>query len=498
MTAKFTKEKFLKCAEFIHKNRYDYSLVEYQSLKSYIKIICKIHGAFDQLAGNHLKGNGCAKCAGRNKTIEDFVALATITHGNKYDYTYVNKINAKIKIKILCHIHGEFYQLPGAHLKGSGCKKCVYDLKRSNTDEFIEKAKIIHSNKYCYNKSNYIDSNVKVIITCNLHGDFMQKPNCHLSGNGCPKCNGAQRLTDKEFIDKANSAHDNKYNYSKVIYINNKTKITIICNKHGEFKQAPDKHLLGNGCPKCAKESLSKLYSFTKDEFIECATKFHGNKYDYSSVDYINAKTKIKIICKIHGEFMQTPGSHLKYTGCTVCSGRMPLNTASFIKRAIVIHNNKYDYSKSNFTSSRDKLDIICKLHGLFKQQAGHHLQGHGCPKCSYNTSKPEIAWLDFLGIPKEFRNKTIWINNRHYYVDAIVGTTIYEFYGDYWHGNPIKYNFNEINNLNKRKFGELYQATIERERIFKEAGYNIINIWEDDWKKLKITSNQSKMNLKV
>ena len=147
--------------------------------------------------------------------------------------------------------------------------------KKSNTKEFIEKAKEVHGDKYDYSKVEYIDANTKVCIVCPIHGEFWQKPSNHLQGKGCLVC--AQRrntITKEEFIKKAREVHGDKYDYSKVEYITSTTKVCIICPKHGEFWQTPCSHLQGCGCNKCR--------SLATEEFIEKARKVYGDKYDYS------------------------------------------------------------------------------------------------------------------------------------------------------------------------------------------------------------------------
>lgn len=120
----------------------------------------------------------------------------------------------------------------------------------------------------------------------------------------------------------------------------------------------------------------------TKEQFLEqCLNKF-GSKYDYSKVEYINTKTKVCIICPIHGEFWQTPEQHLKGKGCPKCLGKN-LTTQDWIKQANIVHNNKYIYSKTNFKKGHEKVIITCPIHGDFEQQATSHLQGSGCSKCN-------------------------------------------------------------------------------------------------------------------
>jgi very-short-patch-repair endonuclease len=180
---------------------------------------------------------------------------------------------------------------------------------------FIEKAKAIHKNRYDYSKVHYINAKTKIIITCKQHGDFEQSPTNHLSGFNCQKCAKNLKINTTTFIEKANMTHNNKFDYSKVNYVNADTKITIICKEHGEFEQIPDFHLNRKcGCPKCANN-----ITLTNDEFIERATIIHIKKYDYARINYVNNRTNISIICKEHGEFCQTPTRHLAGDGCPSC-----------------------------------------------------------------------------------------------------------------------------------------------------------------------------------
>ena len=244
-------------------------------------------------------------------TTEEFIERAREVHGDKYDYSKVEYKSAHTKVCIICPEHGEFWQTPNAHLYlKCGCSKCMKNVK-GTTDEFIERSRKIHSNKYDYSKVEYINSKTKVCIICPKHDEFWQKPNGHLNGQGCPSCN---KITSDDFIQKATLIHNGKYDYSKVDYKTAKTKVCIICPEHGEFWQAPDKHLSGCGCQKCG--GTKKL---SIEEFISKANKIHNNKYDYSKVKYINNQTKVCIICPEHGEFWQAPGSHLSGKGCPHC-----------------------------------------------------------------------------------------------------------------------------------------------------------------------------------
>ena len=187
---------------------------------------------------------------------EKFLKKAIDVHKNKYDYSVVDYKNTNTKIQIICLIHGEFFQTPHSHLAGRHCPKCgeiIKNIKKSKTTcGFVFQAKKVHNNKYSYSKTNYINNFTPVIITCSIHGDFLQSPNCHLSQKqGCPDCGGRKRKNRNEFIENAKRMHGNKYDYSKIEYVSNKRRVIIVCKKHGEFLQNPNNHLNGSGCPHC-------------------------------------------------------------------------------------------------------------------------------------------------------------------------------------------------------------------------------------------------------
>lgn len=193
-----------------------------------------------------------------------------------------------------------------------------------DTEDFIKKARKVHGSKYDYSKVNYVDSKTKVEIICPIHGSFWQRPLNHLSGHGCKKCgelsrSESRRLTKEKFIEKAKKIHKNKYDYSNVDFVDLKTEVEIICPEHGPFMQTPHNHLMGHGCGECRKLSISKLNSLTKEEFIERAKKTHGDKYDYTRVNYVRSTIKVEIVCHIHGSFWQIPRSHLSGKGCPGC-----------------------------------------------------------------------------------------------------------------------------------------------------------------------------------
>ena len=280
-----------------------------------------------------------------------------------------------------------------------------------NSSQFITKAKLVHGDKYDYSKVNYTNSKTKVCIICPEHGEFWQIATEHLQGHGCPYCYGNAKTTTEEFITKAKLVHGDKYDYSKVKYKNNREKIIIICPIHGTFIQSPKNHLNGQGCPICGKVIRYKNVKKTTNEFVEKAKKIHGDKYDYSKVEYKGCNEQVCIICPEHGEFWQTPHNHLSGCGCKQCNISKRQNNENtinidylnlgdkFIKKSKIIHNDKYDYSRVNYKNANTKVCIICPEHGEFWQTPHDHLKGCGCIKCgiSKRTKNRTLNTLQFI-----------------------------------------------------------------------------------------------------
>lgn len=226
-------------------------------------------------------------------------------------------------------------------------------------------------------------------------------------------------IKTQEFIKKAKKVHGNKFDYSKVEYIKAKRNVTIICPMHGDFEQTPDNHLHNHGCKLCAIEEQHKQQRKKLNEFINEAKIVHNNKYDYSKVDYINNHTNVSIICPIHGEFSQAPNDHLNGKGCKKCSYeyrglKRRLTNEEFINEAQLIHNNKYDYSLTHYNGYDNYVEIICPIHGKFKQSADSHLQGHGCQKCNSSKLEKDIEQVlkenNIIYIPQCNHRELTWL----------------------------------------------------------------------------------------
>ena len=289
-------------------------------------------------------------------TKEEFIKKANEVHDGKYDYSKVKYVNNKTKVCIICPEHGEFWQTPHNHLRGNGCSKCA-------------------------NEAN---------------GDKIRK---------------RQTLKNEEFIKRANEKHDNKYDYTKVEYEGANTKVCIICKEHGEFWQLPYVHTRGSGCPKCGQIATAERCRLSKEDFIKKSRKVHGDKYDYSKVDYVNAQTKVCIICPKHGEFWQTPSSHTRGYGCSKCSGVYSPTTEEWIDSAREFHKDKYDYDKVKYIDAFTKVCIICKDHGEFWQLPNSHMQGNGCPKCNLSHLERSVMnYLDEVKISYDYQKRFKWL----------------------------------------------------------------------------------------
>jgi len=275
--------------------------------------------------------------------------------------------------------------------------------KRLTTKTFIEKAKQVHGDKYDYSLVDYTGTENKVKIICSKHGEFEQTPHKHLQKSGCQICGGNKKYITKTFIEKSKEIHGDKYEYSLVEYKNISTKIKVICRKHGIFNQLPYNHIhRKSGCRIC-----TNTEKYTTKTFIERSKQVHGDRYDYSLVEYKNNRTKVKIGCKIHGVFEQEPKSHIKGQNCLKCSHLDSfLTIGDFIEKSNKIHNYLYLYNKVKFNNTKSKIIITCKIHGDYIQIVNDHLNGHGCPIC--NNSKGEQKIMNFL------KNKSIsFINEK-------------------------------------------------------------------------------------
>ena len=269
MYQRLTTYEFIEKCKEVHGDFYDYSLVDFKGVNKKVMIICPVHGKFEQEAYSHMtrkrRCDECRKDENLKEATEKFLKEAKEIYGDIYDYSLVENVKVKEKVKILCKEHGEFEQVAYSHLKGHGCKKCRFESLRNTQEGFIKKAKKVYNDKYDYSLVEYKGGKEKVDIICPKHGVFTKTPSQHLRGRECNGCSPAkiksvERHRNK-FLKKSEKVHGYKYDYSKVEYIDVVSEVEIICENHGSFLQKPKIHMEGSGCQECGKESNS--YSYT-------------------------------------------------------------------------------------------------------------------------------------------------------------------------------------------------------------------------------------------
>lgn len=479
MPEKLSLDEFINRSNRIFENKYDYSYVDYKNTRTKVCIVCPIHGKFYQTPKLHLHGNGCPLCSPMcAKTSEKFIEDSKKLYGDRYDYSKVNYINNRTPICLIDKEFGEYWETPKKHLSKRGgypkrdkinaekkekfMAECVskfgdiYDFSKmefkgmlkettiidkdygkfdstpkailggynplrqalkiqAKKDKFIQMSYLKYRDKYNLSDIGFVNEKTKISILCAEHGVFKRTPNEFLLGKECPSC---MRFDKNNFIAKATEKYGNKYSYDKVKFPFVDNKICVTCPTHGDFWIKIKDFLYRKECPKCAPEIKSINTIYTTKSFIEAALKKHIIKYDYSKTNYNGYTNKVCIIChekdedgKEHGEFWQSPNSHLSGFGCPKCGKVHKYTTDEWIKLAKSAHGESYSYSKSEYISARDKICITCPKHGDFWQYPKTHVSGHGCPKC--NSSHLEEEMEDFLktkGIKYIYQKRFLWL----------------------------------------------------------------------------------------
>ena len=294
------------------------------------------------------------------------------------------------------------------------------------------------------------------------------------------------------FVDKAIAVHGSTYDYTKVKYVDAKTKVVITCNVHGDFEQTPSDHLQRCGCKLCVYDRARVRKQYTKEDFLHKAYGKHGSKYDYSKVYYVDSTTTVTIICKEHGEFEQQPNSHLQGKGCAKCGNiacrvTRTKSTDEFIASARKVHGDRYDYTNTKYTNRNGTVTVECTKHGKFTQKAGNHLSGKGCYKCGkeymvqaqhgnvvgWSYSK----WEEYGNISKQFNGFRLYI------IECYDGDEVFTKVGKTFRELTTRFNSSELPytwKILKEVVGEAeYISVLEEElhRNLKAGGYKYIPI---------------------
>lgn len=349
--------------------------------------------------------------------------------------------------------------------------------RKMTQEEFITKCIEIYKDKYDYSKVEYKGNKIKVCIICKEHGEFWMRPNDLLSNHTCRKCShkSKEKINREDLINKFNIIHNFKYDYSTVEE-NYDELITIICPIHGEFKQKIDNHLHGNGCTQCGYEKSVNTVRIKIDEFKERFKKLDTDEFSFNDDEYKNITKPITFTHKICGRmFKRKPDVFISNPTCPHCNREeysllRCKDNEDFIAQANIVHNHEYDYSKTNYVKSDDKVGIICKEHGLFYIEANSHLQGHGCPYHYCNKSKQEEDLCNFIislvGSDNVRINDRSLLKGKELDIFLPSYNIAIEYDGLFWHGELNKdknYHINKTNECN-------------------ENGIRLIHIFEDEW----------------
>lgn len=340
----------------------------------------------------------------------EFICRAIEIHGDKYDYSLVDYKRKDSDVKIICSAHGIFYQRPDAHLNNHGCSSCITDKLMTTHEKFVKSSRIHYGETFDYSKvppKMTLKSKNRVIVICKIHGEFEVSPYLHMNGkSSCKRCTKLDHKNKfmEHFIFKSKEKHGDRYDYSLVEYVKGSLPVKIICKNHGIFLQAPNIHMKGANCSKCAFEGPN----ITFDEFLQRAIKKHGMRYSYNEHTYNGINKPIEVICSKHGTFTQLVSSHLASSGCLSCANEnQSLGKDGFIKRSIGVHGDVYSYEKVIYKNNYTPVEIICKKHGPFLQTPGSHFTGYGCNKCHRSVGETKIIrYLEEHNILYELEKK--------------------------------------------------------------------------------------------
>ena len=439
----------------------------------------------------------------RKLTNSEYIIKCKEKFGDKYDYSKTFYNGKREKVIIICPIHGEFSTFPLNFLKGIGCMECYYEEQRISTmKNYIEKSKVAHNNFYDYSSVNLLGDDM-VDIICPKHGHFKQNIKDHMNGHGCCKCANERKSEEKkrkysydELIKDSSNVHGNKYSYplQEIKYFYD--ECTIICPIHGEFKQKINYHIqMKQGCPKCGMEKFHLAKKYDIDKVISLFNEINvNNNFEFIVESYENMNSPSLFKCKTcNNEFRRPLSVFINSNNtCPYCNKEINSKnrfktTEEFINEANIVHNFYYDYSITNYTKSKEYVEIICPEHGVFKIEANSHLQGHGCPLHNCNVSKQETELANYVislvGEENVILNSKKILNSKQeldIYLPKF--NLAFEFNGLYWHNELNKdknYHLNKTNECNSqgiRLFHVFEDEWIHKKEIIKSMISNILH----------------------
>lgn len=340
----------------------------------------------------------------------------------------------------------------------------------SRWPSWVERAQAKHASRYGYPNPTQ-DAAGKIEVVCPEHGVFRQTPRKHMHGQGCPKCSNTGKAKD-EHLAEIRALHP-QYDFSRAIYVDSKTKMTVTCPEHGAFCSTPNALKVGQGCPKCGKVRTAASRRMTVEQAQALAQAAHGDRYQYDWSTFKKSTEPMRMVCKEHGEFWQKMDFHRTGVGCATCGyeqakkvNRTPWT--EWLAQARAVHGDKYQYDETTYSHSKADLRIVCSEHGEFFQRPNNHTNGQGCPKCgATGLSAGETELAEFIAKFAEIQQ-----SNRNVLCRQELDITVpdrklaFEYDGLYWHSADLKgKNFH---------LGKTEDAAA--------CGWRVIHVFEDEW----------------
>lgn len=439
-------------------------------------------------------------------TLPVFLERASQKHGNKYDYSKITANDIKTKrsiVPIICNTCGfEFTMSITSHIhRGYGCHACSGNLPWTY-ERFMQRAREVHGDLYNYDgvtKTHIVNGLSIIPVQCNKCA-YMWEPTIHGHINGkhkCPSCVNKVPWTYERFIQKAYEIHGDKFSYEKITLAHIQgvsSIIPLVCNSCGyEWETTIHTHINAkSGCPDCA-----GLAKWTYERFVQRAQEVHGDKFNYEKIlpeHIMGVLAHVPIICNDCGyEWSPSVSNHICGYDCPSCMGTALWTLERFLAAAKVIHGNKFCYERvtaDNIRGVNSQVPLIClTCNHIITPTIGSHIRGYGCPHCKLvrGYSVAQIQWLDQIMKHENIDIQHALSLKGEYFIPGVgkvdgycaQTNTVYEFHGDFWHGNPNRFDSNDVNPVSGKTYGELYQRTLQRDAKISSLGYNVVVKWE-------------------